>query len=33
MGSGLWSKGYCIDTVGTVSLEIIKKYIQYQKLK
>ncbi|WP_195925916.1 IS200/IS605 family transposase [Sarcina ventriculi] len=32
-GSGLWSKGYYIGTAGAVSSEIIKKYIQEQKLK
>lgn len=32
-GSGLWSKGYYIGTAGAVSSEIIKKYIQDQKLK
>ena len=35
-GSGLWSKGYYIGYIGTagaVSSEIIKKYIQEQKLK
>lgn len=31
--SGLWSKGYYIGTAGAVSSEIIKKYIQDQKLK
>ncbi len=32
-GSGLWSKGDYIGTAGAVSSEIIKKYIQDQKLK
>ena len=32
-GRGLWSKGYYIGTAGAVSSEIIKKYIQDQKLK
>ena len=32
-GSGLWSKWYYIGTAGAVSSEIIKKYIQDQKLK
>ena len=32
-GSGLWSKGYYIGTARAVSSEIIKKYIQDQKLK
>ena len=32
-GSGLWSKGYYIGTAGADSSEIIKKYIQEQKLK
>ncbi|MBU3204357.1 transposase [Clostridium algidicarnis] len=31
--SGLWSKGYYIGTARAVSSEIIKKYIQEQKLK
>nr|WP_236905095.1 IS200/IS605 family transposase [Clostridium formicaceticum] len=30
-GSGLWSRGYYIGTAGTVSAEIIQKYIQNQK--
>ena len=30
-GSGLWSRGYYIGTSGTVSSEIIQKYIQNQK--
>ncbi|KYH27316.1 transposase IS200 like protein [Clostridium tepidiprofundi DSM 19306] len=29
--SGLWSRGYYIDTAGTVSSETIQKYIQNQK--
>jgi len=29
--SGLWSKGYYIETAGAVSSEIIQKYIQNQK--
>lgn len=31
-GSGLWSKGYYIGTASAVSSEIIKKYIQEQKV-
>ena len=30
-GSGLWSKGYYVGTAGSVSSEIIVKYIQNQK--
>ena len=33
LGSGLWSKEYYIGTAEAVSSEIIKKYIQNQKLK
>ena len=33
LGSVLWSKGYYIGTAVAVSSEIIKKYIQDQKLK
>ncbi|MFX3623231.1 MAG: IS200/IS605 family transposase [Ectobacillus sp.] len=29
----LWSKGYFVSTVGNVSAEIVKRYIQEQKSK
>lgn len=32
-GGVLWSKGYFISTIGKVSAETIKKYIQEQKTK
>lgn len=30
-GSGLWSRGYYIDTAGSVSAETIRRYIEAQK--
>jgi putative transposase len=30
-GSGLWSKGYCVGTAGTVTAQTIQKYIEGQK--
>ena len=31
-GNHLWSKGYCVDTVG-LDAEMIKKYVKYQENK
>lgn len=32
-GSGLWSKGYYVGTVGDMSKDVVLKYIQNQKVK
>ena len=31
-GNHLWSRGYCVDTVG-LDLEMIRKYVKYQEDK
>lgn len=31
-GNHLWSKGYCVDTVG-LEAEMIKRYVKYQEEK